>query len=173
MDALRLAKDMMAHYYDKNHRLPDFASGYAYLRLHKGYGLQATKKSKLAPQRAGPFKIKRRVGKGLAFELDVPAALKIHPVVSITNLIPSPPPEDDPFARFPVRQGPVSDSLYEVEQLVGKRNSGKPRVLQYLVRYRGYGTADDQWINASELATTAPEAVEDYERENEARGITE
>lgn len=135
--------------------------------------MRATKKSKLAPQRAGSFKIKRRVGKGLAFELDVPAALKIHPIVSIMNLIPSPPPEDDPFARFSAPQGPVSDSLYEVEQLVGKCNSGKPRVLQYLVRYRGYGPADDQWINASELATTAPEAIEDHERENKALVIVE
>lgn len=173
IDALRLAKDMMAHYYDKRHRLPDFSSGYAYIRLHKGYGLRATRKSKLAPQRVGPFRILRKVGKGLAFEMELPSTLKIHPVVSITNLIPSPPPEDDPFARYPDPPGPVIDSLYEVEQLVGKRKTGKARKLQYLVRYRGFGPADDQWIDAKELAVTAPMEIEKYEDENARRGIVE
>ncbi|KAI5803551.1 hypothetical protein DFH27DRAFT_473186, partial [Peziza echinospora] len=40
----------------------------------------------LSPVMAGPFRVKRVVAKGLAYELDLPDGYQIHPVISIAHL---------------------------------------------------------------------------------------
>ena len=79
-----------------------------YLRLHKGYHLPSKLTKKLSQQRAGPFLVKRRVGR-LAYELELPDNMAIHPVVSVAQLAPTPSGED-PFERTAPPPGPVEDS---------------------------------------------------------------
>jgi hypothetical protein len=43
------------------------------------------------------------------------------------------------------------------------------RQLQYLVHWKGFDSSADSWEPADELAKTAPEAVEDFERAPKAR----
>jgi hypothetical protein len=52
------------------------------LKLHHGYRIPGVKNRKLSIQRVGHFKIKRRV----SYELELPPNMKIHPVISVTNL---------------------------------------------------------------------------------------
>src|SRR5882672_11625124 len=53
---------------------------------------------------------------------------------------------------------------WEVEQILGKRHFGQGKKLQYLVRWKGYLPAHNQWVDKSDI--TAEELVMIYEREN-------
>ena len=83
MDAIVLAKARMAVNYDAKNQ-PIQLQGSAWIRLvrHKQPGYVLPHSSKLSPIRYSPFPIKRQVGR-LAYELDLPHHVKIHPVISI------------------------------------------------------------------------------------------
>src|SRR5712671_5492080 len=53
---------------------------------------------------------------------------------------------------------------WEVEQILGKRHLGRGKKLQYLVRWKDYSPAHDQWVDKSDI--TAKELIEIFEREN-------
>ncbi|SMY25221.1 unnamed protein product [Zymoseptoria tritici ST99CH_1A5] len=138
-EALAFAAVDMKHRYDKKHRRLTFDVGdYAYLRLHHGYRIQGEDSRKYSNQRAGPFKIKKKVGK-LAYKLHLPpgAGLKFHPVVSVAQLEPAP-RGPDPYNRPATEQPEFIDvangpRLTEyVEAILSKRRSN--RKLQYLVK---------------------------------------
>lgn len=158
--------------YDSKHKPLSFeVNDEAYLRLHKGYTIPGLSNRKLGPQREGPFRIKRKVG-SLAYELDLPPIIEIHPVISIAQLEPAPKSED-PFKRpYPTNPGPVraegddSAPSYEIERIIGKRISRKK--LQYLVSWKGYNSAHNVWYNVENL-DNAKEAIEDYETWLKAR----
>jgi hypothetical protein len=61
--------------------------------------------------------------------------------------------------------------MWEVGVITGRktvRHMGQ-RQLQYLVRWKGCDSSEDSWELADELAKTAPEAVEAFERSPKAR----
>jgi hypothetical protein len=75
-----------------------------------------------------------RVGK-LAYRLELPESMKIHPVISIAHLEPAPDPEKDPFKR-PFSQKILGEPT--PERLLRKRQMnrrGGGRVTEYLVRF--------------------------------------
>ncbi|CBF84359.1 uncharacterized protein ANIA_02616 [Aspergillus nidulans FGSC A4] len=142
------------------------------LRLHKGYNIPANKRlsRKLGQQFAGPFKVLQRVGK-VAYKLDFPSKLQIHPVVSISQLEPF---MEDPYGRWPDKPGPTidenfpdDDDRYEVERIVDRKPHlvGRKRkpVIKYLVRWKGYGSEDDWWLTKEQLEG-AEELVHDYNK---------
>lgn len=108
----------------------------------------------------------------LAYRLDVPPNGRIHPVFSVAQLEPAPPPAKDPFAKpFPSNPPPVfvegnTDRLksFEVERLLNKRQVKKGRgyAIEYLVRWKGYDAEWDRWYNVKELDNAAG-LVDDYE----------
>ena len=123
---------------------------WALLRLHKGYSIPTTAgvTKKLTQQYVSPFCIIEKVSR-LAYKLDIPPDWRIHPVFSVAQLEPAPPPTEDPFVRpFPFNPPPVfiegdTDSLksFEIEKLLNKRQvrKGKSRAVEYLVCWKGYG----------------------------------
>ena len=132
--------------YDRKHQPLFMKVGeWAMLRLHKGYNIPATAgvTRKLTQQYVGPFRIVEKVGR-LAYRLDVPLDWRIHPVFSVAQLEPAPPPAEDPFARpFPSNPPPVfvegdTDKLksFEVEKLLNKQQvkKGRGQATEYLVR---------------------------------------
>jgi hypothetical protein len=50
--------------------------------------------------------------------------------------------------------------LWEIEGIVEHRSSGRG-ANEYLVRYKGYTEADDEWLNEQALET-APGAIKEY-----------
>ena len=121
---------------------------------------------KFACQYLGPFKIKR-VANANAYELDLPAAMRIHPVLNVSRLK----VYHDGKASFPSRPTPNSrpppevtfengDEQYEVESILAKR--GKGNRAQYLVKWVGYDHYESTWEKASNLAD-APEVIAAYE----------
>jgi Chromo (CHRromatin Organisation MOdifier) domain len=100
-----------------------------------------------------------------AYELDLPKHWRIHPVISIEHLEPAP-NEPDPYDR-PINDGsdvePITQEgdteewqSWEIEKLVDNRickyGKGKPEV-EYLVRWKGYGPAFDEWYSIKLLGS--------------------
>ena len=118
---------------------------WAMLRLHKGYSIPVTTgvTKKLTQQYIGPFRIVEKVG-CLAYRLNVPPNWRIHPVFSVAQLEPAPPPAKDPFGRpFPSNLPLVfvegdTDKVksFEIEKFLNKRQikKGKGQAIEYLVR---------------------------------------
>lgn len=145
---------------------------WAMLRLHKGYSIPSTLgvTKKLTQQYVGPFCISEKVGR-LAYRLAIPPHWKIHPVFSVAQLEPAPPPSGDPFHRpFPDQPPSVfvdgdidTVKSFEVERLLNKRTvqRGRGRSTEYLVRWKGYGPEWDRWYNVKDLDNAA-DLVSDY-----------
>jgi len=49
---------------------------------------------------------------------------------------------------------------YEVEEIINICHTGHNRKMQYLVRWKGYLSADNQWVDAKDVH--APELLEEY-----------
>ncbi len=84
--------------YDKRHiplllNLGDFVS----LKLHHRYRVSSVKNKKLNLQRLRRFKVKRRVSP-LIYELELSSYIKIHFIISVTNLK-SLFSDEDPYGR--------------------------------------------------------------------------
>ena len=122
---------------------------------------------KFACKYLGPFKVKR-VANANAYELDLPASLRIHPVLNIDRLkayrdgaalFPSrPPPDSRPPPESVLESG---DEVYEVESILASRGSGARA--HYLVKWRGYPHWESTWEKASNLSGSRA-LVADYER---------
>jgi len=156
---IAIAQRPMTKQYDAKRTVPDFSTGYAFLRLGAGYSIPSTRKHKLAQQRIGPFKILGIVGKGKAYRLQLPPHYGIHPVISVVHLEPAPVPGSDPYKRpvatndvAPVA-GPASEPEWEIDAIVGKRSSkrGRKKKTEFLVRWKGYGTEWDSWYSDNDL----------------------
>ncbi|SLM33892.1 reverse partial [Lasallia pustulata] len=85
--------------YNRKHKKLDLKEGdLVYLRLHHGYNLPGMGNRKLSNQQTGPFKIIKKVG-SLAYKLELPRTMQIHPVISVAHLEPCPDPAKDPYNR--------------------------------------------------------------------------
>ena len=127
--------------------------------IHSGYRLPGS--NTLSLIRQGPFKIIRKVGK-LAYKLDLPSHIKIHPVISIAHLEPA---TEDPYNRKHPKPGPIlvgGEDQYTVSKVVDhKKQAGK---LFYRIRWMGYSESEDTWEPGNYIQTKIPELVKLYER---------
>ena len=101
----------------------------------------------------GPFRVTKAVGAN-AFELELPATMKVHPVFNVSLLY--------KFQGKYKPPGPIivdGEAEYEVEKILRHRGNGKHR--QYLVRWLGYDESKDCWMKADEL-TNAPLVLQCY-----------
>ncbi|KAJ8106400.1 hypothetical protein ONZ43_g7077 [Nemania bipapillata] len=156
-------------YYDAKHKMIEFQEGdEVYLRLHEGYHLPGKPSRKYSQQKAGPWKVKRRIGR-LAYEIDLPETFGIHPVISVAHLSPGRQGED-PFHRTAPPPGPVEDDQpdpeekgesFEIEIIMRHRINRTKDGFDYLVKWKGYGHEDNWWRSEWQLRT-ARELVEEY-----------
>ena len=117
--------------------------------------------SKLDVKRLGPFKVLEAVGDSkLAFRLELPAQMRIHPVFHVSLL------ERHRQNRFPGRiQRPpppveiADDVEWEVEEVLDSRI--RHRKLEYLVHWLGYGPHERTWEPPDHLANAA-EAIAEF-----------
>lgn len=155
------------HRYDQTHRPLEFAVGdRVFLRLHRGYSLPGKPPRKWSQQRAGPFEVIEKIGP-LAYRLKLPTRWKIHDVISISQLTPAL-KTTDPFHRgqdTPEKVCVDGEDQWVIDKLVSRRISkrGRNPQVEYLVRWKGCGPEDDEWIKRRELIWTAEEMVREYE----------
>ena len=104
---------------------------------------------KLMPRFVGPFKIVKRIGQ-VAYELELPAQMKVHDVFHVSLLKryhsngSQPPP---PF----VYQDNMEE--YAVERILAHRDirSGRSKKQEFLVKWVGYPSENNTWEPAAGL----------------------
>jgi len=163
------AQQRQARYADQHRRAVTFRVGDSVLlsTAHLKMIGDDKRTPKFACKYFGPFKVKR-VANANAYELDLPASLRIHPVLNIDRLkayrdgaalFPSrPPPDSRPPPESVLESGAEE---YEVESILASRGSGARA--QYLVKWRGYPHWESTWEKASNLSGSRA-LVADYER---------
>lgn len=115
---------------------------------------------KLSARFLGPFEIISKVGQ-VAYELQLPYTMQIHPVFHVSLL-----------RRYYEREGqlPPPDPIvitndqeeYEVEEILAKRIRYKKP--EYLVKWKGYKLHDASWESLDNLEN-AQKAIENFERD--------
>jgi hypothetical protein len=126
--------------------------------------------AKLAPKHHSPFKV-IQVMSPVNYRLELPTQWSIHDVFH-TDLL-------TPYCETPTHgtnyQRPPPDLVegveeYEVERVLDSRRYGRGRKLQYLIAWKGYPDADNQWVNWDN-AEGAEEAIKEFKRLNPDREI--
>jgi len=117
---------------------------------------------KLAPRRQGPFRISKVVSP-VAYQLALPLSWGIHNVFHASLLL----PYKETAAHGPNFTRPPPDLIegeeeYEVEAIINHRHHGRRHQLQYLIKWKGYPSADNTWEAAEDVH--ADELVKDYHR---------
>ena len=118
--------------------------------------------SKLAPRRHGPFAI-TQVMSPVSYRLELPHQWRIHPVFHTDLLTPY---RETKVHRENYQRPPPelidNEEEYEVEEVLDSRRFGRGRKLQYLIKWLGYPSSDNQWEDADKVH--ADELVRDFQR---------
>ena len=105
---------------------------------------------KLSPKREGPFSIKN-VLSNLVYELNLPYQWKIHPVFHASLLTPYiETKQHGPSFSQPPPDVIEGEEEYEIEAIVTHRGN-TPKRRQYLVKWLGYPSSENQWLSEKEL----------------------
>jgi transposase InsO family protein len=153
-DSWKLARDMMARSQAKmiksansHRRTVDFDVD-DYVWLNTKYWNTVRPSLKLDNKNSGPFKITAKEGN--SFRLQLPASMKIHPVISPDKLRKS---ADDPLpGQVNGPMDPVEiagDIEYEVEEVLAVKKQWNR--LKYRVKWKGYEEEDLEWYSPSDL----------------------
>ncbi|KAF3803874.1 Transposon Tf2-11 polyprotein [Colletotrichum gloeosporioides] len=174
----------MKQIFDKEHRHIVFGPGdFVHLRLGKGYRLPGKPSPKTSPQYTEPIKVLERVGP-LAYRLDLPPTMNVHPVISIAYLIPATNPQDDPFRRTPLPAIPVDVddprqaewrdwfAHYEIERILDKRVLRRGRgssKTQYLIKWKDFPHFHNVWMDADAMEANEGIAGRQSEKERQTK----
>ena len=158
--ALEVAAERMKRYYDRaRDEAPQFKEGDKVWLEATNIKLSGARK--LQPRRLGPFAVKRKIGE-LNYELELPAAMKVHPVFHVSLLLKYEPDRIEGRVQPPPPPVEIEGAQeFEVQEVLDSRRFR--RKLQYKVRWKGYSPADDTWEDADHLEN-AEEEVEDFHR---------
>ena len=164
-------------YADRSRREVRFAVGDRVLLSTEHLKLIGERKRarKLTERYVGPYRVKRVVNAN-AYELELPASMKIHPVINISHLK----EYRDGAQAFPDRPiritRPEPEALddngapeWVVDRLLEHRpvQRGRRQVDQYLVEWKGYPISEATWEPIENL-TGAMELVKEF---NEQHGV--
>jgi hypothetical protein len=122
---------------------------------------------KLMPRYIGPLKIKKVVS-SVAYELELPPTLRVHPVFHVSKLKLY--RNDDRYEREQVmRPAPVlvdGEQEYEVERILDRREKRQGRGIrvEYLVKWLGYPEYESTWERESNL-TNAQQLVQEFKQQ--------
>jgi transposase InsO family protein len=150
------AQDRQKAFVDAHRSEPSYEVGDRVLLSTKNLKLAALGIRKLWPKFIGPYTIVRRVGK-VAYELDLPANMKVHKVFHVSLLKPH--KQDGRYQPPPLPFEIEDDFEYEVERVLAHREVRfrKTTRIQYLIKWVGYGVEHNTWepednlTNCSEL----------------------
>jgi hypothetical protein len=117
--------------------------------------------AKLTPKCHGPFPI-IRVLLPITYELRLPVQWKLHPVFHVDLLTPYRETEFHGINYDKPPSDPINgEEEYEVERIVASRRFGRGHKLQYLVKWKGYPDAENQWVNKEDVF--AEDAVREFQ----------
>jgi hypothetical protein len=158
---MQAAQQRQKHYYDAGRRDVSFSEGEEVLVNAKNIKLRRTgdKSScqKLFPKFIGPFRIVKKVGKGLAYEVALPSNMKkVHPVFHVSLLKPY--RRDSDLERVQPPPAPIEcdgEAEYVIQEILDHRPPQKPGAeREFLVKWVNYGPEHDSWEPEGNLADT-------------------
>ena len=117
---------------------------------------------KLDYRRLGPFPVVKQINK-VAYRLELPTSMKIHPVFHVSLLEPY--KESTLPGRVQEPPPPIEiegDEEFEVSEILDSRIHR--RRLEYLVHWQGYDISERTWEPASNLES-APEMIQEFHRQ--------
>jgi hypothetical protein len=148
-----------------------FKVGDRVLLSTKNLHLLTTGTRKLLPRYVGPFPITSAINE-VAFKLELPPTMRVHPVFHVSLLKPFRPREGQPIHPRPLVVNDTEE--YEVEALLGRRekviSSRKSKHgvhrrtrTQYLVKWLGYGHEHNEWIDETELRRNCSRLIREFQ----------
>ena len=173
---LQSAQQHQAHYADQHRRPLALSVGDQVLLSTEHLKLQEGQANKLRSKFIGPFLVNQVVS-SVAYRLQLPATLKLHPVFHVSRLR----PYKDGSAEFSHRaedQRPLPEVMpdgeeeYEVDRIVAERTRsirGRSR-LEYLVHWVGYPQHEQTWEPAANLRHAQQKVQEFHRRATTAQG---
>ena len=166
--ALELAQQRQKLAADRTRRHITYAVGAKVLLSTKDLAMAGFDKFK--GRYVGPFKVVKVVSP-VAYKLQLPASMRVHPVFHVSKLRPF--LEQSAFKHARVDKPPplFSDStgvFHDVEAIVDHKVANG--VTLYRARWVGWDPLDDTWVDASAFEL-CPEVLEEY-LERKARGVT-
>ncbi|XP_075515832.1 uncharacterized protein LOC142550639 [Primulina tabacum] len=154
------AQERMKMHADKKRSEKVFEVGqYCYVRLqpHKQTSLAGHRYTKLSKRFYGPFKILKRVGV-VAYKLELPPTVKIHPIFHISVLKACPNPAEVSALSLPVtfveNQPLVSPLAILNHRRIRRQNTWVP---QLLVQWSGLPLEDTSWEDLSSFQQLYPD----------------
>ncbi|KAL3699316.1 hypothetical protein R1sor_017338 [Riccia sorocarpa] len=163
---LQIAQNRQKQYADLHRRHEEFEVGEKVWLSTTNLKLIGCRK--LNPRFVGPFTIKRRIGT-VAYELDLPSTMRIHPVfhVSLLRRYVSRPPELG--AANDARPPPdliEGEEEFEVERILQKRTRGlRGQRVEYLVQWKGYPLYEATWEPVANLSNS-PLLIQAFEQQS-------
>ena len=164
-DNLMVAKQRQTQYANQHRKELEFKIGEKVLLSAKHINNPVDKgrpTRKLAPRFIGPYKISKIISK-VAYKLDLPNNLKIHPVFHVSLLKPY--KESDEFERDvlppPICISETQEDEYEVEAILDKKLVRQKPF--YLVKWLGYPLHEATWEPLTHLINTQ-ELVNEFEK---------
>ena len=146
-EKLAIRKESMAQFYDTHKGRPAvvFEPGDKVWLSTKGITMpwdKERKSKKLTAKFYGPFPVIRQTSP-VTYELDLPQASNIHPIMHVSLL--------KPYSALTEREGHVADDLpnadeneYEIESILAHRTT-KGGQKKYLVKWKGYTFEESTW----------------------------